>query len=70
MIKTIAATALAITALTATTASAFTCKNTIERIDGKVVYTFSQCTGQEPASQFVLDMMTDSANDRGPDEDE
>jgi len=69
MIKTIAATALALTALTATTASAFTCKNTVETIKGEAVYTFSQCTGQEPASQFVLDMMTESAKDRGPDAD-
>lgn len=69
MIKSIALTSFAVAAIVAaSSASAFTCENTVETIDGKVTYTFSQCTGQAPASQFVLDMMTDAAQDRGPDD--
>jgi len=70
MIKSIALTSFAVAAIfAASTASAFTCENTVETIDGKVTYTFSQCTGQAPASQTVLDMMTDSARDGGPEDD-
>ena len=49
-------------AATATSASAFTCKNTVEMIDGEWSYTSSQCGNQTPASAEVLDMVTFTAN--------
>jgi len=63
MIKTLTVSSLAAAAIfAASTASAFTCENTVEIIQGEWVYTFSQCTGQAPASQHVLDIMTEAAN--------
>ena len=51
-----------------TAASAYTCKNTAEIVDGETVYTYSQCGTQAPASQAVLDMMTYAANNNEVDE--
>ena len=48
--------------ISATTASAFTCKNTVTRVDGKWIYTSSQCGTQAPASAEVLEMITYTAN--------
>lgn len=45
-------------AATATSASAFTCKNTVEMINGEWSYTSSQCGNQTPASAEVLEMVT------------
>ena len=49
-------------ALTTTSASAYTCKNTVESINGDWVYTSSQCGNQAPASAEVLEMITYIAN--------
>jgi len=49
-------------AATATSASAFTCKNTVEMINGEWSYTSSQCGNQTPASAEVLEMVTYTAN--------
>jgi outer membrane murein-binding lipoprotein Lpp len=49
-------------AATATSASAFTCKNTVEMINGEWSYTTSQCGNQAPASAEVLEMITYTAN--------
>ena len=54
----------------ASSASAFTCKNTVEIIDGEYVYTASQCTGQNPATQSTLDLMSFAANNPGNDDAE
>ena len=59
MTKTITIAAIVL-ASTTTLASASTCKNTIETIDGVVTYTGSVCTGQAPASDVVT---TDGVND-------
>ena len=60
---TIAAFVLATTTTFATGAMANgTCKNTIETIDGVVTYTASVCTGQAPASDVVLGLMTEARN--------
>jgi hypothetical protein len=52
----------------ATTASAYTCKNTAEIINGETVYTYSQCGNQAPASQTTLDQMSYAANNSESDE--
>jgi len=52
----------------ATTASAYTCKNTAEIINGETVYTYSQCGNQAPASQTTLDQMSYAANNNESDE--
>jgi hypothetical protein len=52
----------------ATTASAYTCKNTSEIINGETVYTYSQCGNQAPASQTTLDQMSYAANNSESDE--
>jgi len=49
-------------AVTATSASAYTCKNTVEMINGEWSYTSSQCGNQAPASAEVLEMITYIAN--------
>ena len=49
-------------AVTATSASAYTCKNTVEMINGEWSYTTSQCGNQAPASAEVLEMITYTAN--------
>jgi hypothetical protein len=54
----------------ATTASAYTCKNTAEIINGETVYTYSQCGNQAPASQTTLDQMSYAANNPGNDPQE
>ena len=66
---TIAAFVLATTTTFATGAMANgTCNNTIETIDGVVTYTASVCTGQAPASEVVLGLMTEARNaPDGPD---
>ena len=66
MFKSIIATVALIAA--ASTASAYTCKNTVEIIDGEYVYTSSQCTGQNPATQATLDQMSFAANNPGNDD--
>lgn len=66
MFKSIIATVALIA--TASTASAYTCKNTVEIIDGEYVYTSSQCTGQKPATQATLDQMSFAANNPGNDD--
>ncbi len=48
--------------ITATSASAFTCKNTVTMVDGEWSYTSSQCGTQAPASAEVLEMITYVAN--------
>ena len=48
--------------ITATSASAFTCKNTVAMVDGEWSYTSSQCGTQAPASAEVLEMITYTAN--------
>jgi hypothetical protein len=52
----------------ASTASAYTCSNTVETVNGKIVYTASQCGNQTPASNEQLSTMSDRANN--PDLDE
>ena len=54
-------TAIALT-VAATSASAFTCKNTVTMVDGEWVYTSSQCGNQAPASADTLAMITYIAN--------
>jgi hypothetical protein len=49
-------------ATVATSASAFTCKNTVEMTNGEWSYTTSQCGNQAPASAEVLEMVTYTAN--------
>lgn len=70
MIKTMTLSAVALAASIgfASTASAFTCNNTVEIVDGEFVYTSSVCTGQAPASQAILDSMSYSANNPGNDD--
>lgn len=63
----IAAIVLATAAVTTTTASAYTCTNKVERINGEIAYTYSQCGNQAPASQKMLDLMSFHANN--PSED-
>ncbi len=48
--------------ITATSASAYTCKNTVTMVDGEWSYTSSQCGTQAPASAEVLEMITYIAN--------
>ena len=43
--------------------SIYICRNTVEIIDGKYLYTASHCTGQALATQIILDIMTFNAND-------
>jgi mannitol-specific phosphotransferase system IIBC component len=59
--KTTIVTAIILAAAT-TSASAYTCKNTIETINGEIVYTASQCGNQAPASAGMLELMTFIAN--------
>ncbi len=59
-----------ILAATATSASAFTCKNTVERVNNEWVYTSSQCGNQAPASQDTLDAITFTANNPSEDREE
>jgi len=51
-----------------TAASAYTCQNNVEIVDGEYVYTSSICTNQPPASQIVLDIMSYAANNPGNDD--
>jgi hypothetical protein len=48
--------------LAATSASAYTCKNTVSWVDGQWSYTSSQCGNQAPASADTLAMITYIAN--------
>ena len=49
--------------ISATTASAFTCKNTVTAdAHGVITYTASQCGNQAPASADMLTMITYIAN--------
>lgn len=54
-------TAIALT-VAATSASAYTCKNTVTMVDGEWIYTSSQCGNQAPASADTLAMITYIAN--------
>lgn len=45
-------------AATSTSAFAFTCENTVENVEGVLTYTSSVCTGQSPATQATLEVMT------------
>ena len=56
--------------ITATSASAFTCKNTVAMVDGEWAYTSSQCGTQAPASAEVLEMITYIANNPPKDNQE
>ena len=56
--------------ISATTASAFTCKNTVTMVDGEWSYTSSQCGNQAPASAEVLEMITYTANNPSKDKEE
>ena len=55
---------VAIVAVVATSASAsqYTCTNTVDRVNGEYVYTYSQCGDNPPASQRHLDLMSEMAN--------
>ena len=55
-------TAALIVTVAASSATAFTCKNTVKVINGDIVYTASQCTGQEPAPKSTLELMSFMAN--------
>jgi len=48
--------------ISATTASAFTCKNTVSSVNGKWVYTYSKCTGQPEGSPILLEELSYTAN--------
>ena len=54
-------TAIALT-VAATSASAYTCKNTATMVDGEWVYTSSQCGNQAPASADTLALISYIAN--------
>ena len=58
-------------AATATSASAYTCKNTVTAdAHGVITYTSSQCGNQAPASAEVLEMITYIANNPSEDKAE
>jgi len=49
----------------ATAASNYTCRNTVVITEGNYLYTASICTGQDPATQNVLDSMSFESNNPG-----
>ena len=44
------------------TKQVFTCKNTVNFKNGTAVYTSSECTGQETASEETLKLVTEEGN--------
>ena len=45
-----------------TSTQAFNCENKVEGTHGSWLYTYSKCTGHEPASQEILEIITLIAN--------
>ena len=66
----VTAIALVTATVAASSASAYTCKNTVERINGEIVYTYSQCGDQAPASEKMLELMSYNANNPSEDREE